>query len=59
MTSYSGYKTRVTDANSNVYEFTGTYLNFGGVYIQLSLTGWSGTLPTISTSNATTIELYT
>lgn len=59
MSSYSGYKTRITDASANVYEFTGTYLNFGGVYIQMSLTGWSGTLPTISTSNATTIELYT
>ena len=59
LAAYSGYNVRFTDSSANVYEFTGTMSAFLSVYIQLPLTGWSGTLPTVSTSNATTIELYT
>ena len=59
LSAYSGQHIRVTDASSNVYEFTGTATAFSSANIQLSLSGWSGTVPTISTSNATTIELYT
>ena len=57
--TYQLFSLRITDASVNVYEFTGTYSKFGTTNIRVSLTGWSGTLPAVSTSNATTLELYT
>jgi hypothetical protein len=59
LTSYAGYNMRVTDSNSNVYEFTGTMSAFAAIYIQFPLTDWSGSNPAISASNPSTIELYT
>jgi len=57
--AYQLYNLRITDASANVYEFTGSFSKFDVTNIRMSLTGWSGTLPTVSASNATTIELYT
>jgi hypothetical protein len=59
LTTYQGQNLRITDSSANVYEFTGTFSSFDATNIRMSLSGWSGTLPTVSTSNATTIELYT
>ena len=60
-TAYQGYNMRVTDASANVYEWSGGTIDvFTTAILQLgSLTNWSGTLPTASASNASTIELYT
>ena len=59
--AYQGYNMRVTDASSNVYEWSGGTIDvFTTAILQLGpLTNWSGTLPTNSSVNASTIELYT
>lgn len=59
-TAYQGYNMRVTDASSNVYEWSGGTIDvFTTAILQLGpLTNWSGTFPTASGTNASTIELY-
>jgi hypothetical protein len=56
---YGGFFYFTTQAARDTWFNTGTFSKFDVTNIRMSLTGWSGTLPTVSASNATTIELYT
>ena len=59
LSTYSTYSVRITDAFSNVYEWSGGAMAlYAGKYIRLPMANWSGNLPTGGT-NATTLELYT
>jgi len=60
LSAYQGYNVRVTDASSNVREWSGTIAVFTTAILKLPTDlNWSGTVPTASSSNASTIELYT
>ena len=55
LTSFSSSSVRITDASSNVYEWSGGSMSlFATVYVQMPLTNWSGTLPL----GSSTVELY-
>lgn len=58
LSSYSSYGLRVSDSNSNVYEWSGgTMAIFATRYVKFPLSDWSGTLPDSGT-NASTVELF-
>jgi len=59
LASYSSYGLRVSDSNSNVYEWSGGTMSiFATRFVKFPLSDWSGTIPDSGT-NASTVELFT
>ncbi|MAN60588.1 MAG: hypothetical protein CMI60_01445 [Parvibaculum sp.] len=58
LSSFSSHGLRVTDSNSDVYQWSGGSMSiFATKFVKFPLANWSGTLPASGT-NASTVELF-